>query len=384
MVEKRRRFTKEFKIEAVRLIVEEGRRISELSRELGVSENLLRNWKRKSEEGKIDPFPGKGRLSPEDDELRRLRRDNERLRIERDILKKSSGHLLSGTAMKYIFIRDHRGAFSVSSLCRTLEVGSSGFYAWLNRPESPRKQETRRLLMAIKVIHQKSRRNYGSPRIHAELNENGYACSRHRVSRLMRQHGIVSKHKRKFRVTTNSAHSYPIAENLLQRQFDVSGPGQCWVSDITYIPTQEGWLYLAITLDLFSRKVIGWSMGRWITAQLVIEALNMAIKTGCLKSGLIHHSDRGVQYASNKFQSLLKTYGIRCSMSRKGDCWDNAVAESFFHTLKVELIHGIIYNTRQEAKTAIFEYIEVFYNRQRRHSYLGYLSPINFEKKNAA
>jgi len=286
--------------------------------------------------------------------------------------------------MKYIFIRDHRGAFSVSSLCRTLEVGSSQFYAWLNRPESPRKQETRRLLMAIKVIHQKSRRNYGSPRIHAELNENGYACSRHRVSRLMRQHGIVSKHKRKFRVTTNSAHSYPIAENLLQRQFDVSGPGQCWVSDITYIPTQEGWLYLAITLDLFSRKVIGWSMGRWITAQLVIEALNMAIKTGCLKSGLIHHSDRGVQYASNKFQSLLKTYGIRCSMSRKGDCWDNAVAESFFHTLKVELIHGIIYNTRQEAKTAIFEYIEVFYNRQRRHSYLGYLSPINFEKKNAA
>ena len=286
--------------------------------------------------------------------------------------------------MKYVFIRDHRGSFSVSSLCRTLEVGSSGFYAWLKRPESPRKRETRRLLMAIKVIHQKSRRNYGSPRIHAELNETGYSCSKHRVSRLMRQHGIVSKHKRKFRVTTNSAHSYPIAENLLQRRFDVSGPGQCWVSDITYIPTQEGWLYLAITLDLFSRKVIGWSMGRWITGQLVVEALNMAIKTRCLKSGLIHHSDRGVQYASKKFQSLLKTCGIRCSMSRKGDCWDNAVAESFFHTLKVELIHGTIYNTRQEAKTAIFEYIEVFYNRQRRHSYLGYLSPVDFEKKNAA
>ena len=286
--------------------------------------------------------------------------------------------------MKYAFIRDHRGAFSVSLLCRTLEVGSSGFYAWLNRPESPRKQETRRLLMAIKVIHQKSRKNYGSPRIHAELNENGYACSKHRVSRLMSQHGIVSKHKRKFKVTTNSAHSYPVAGNLLQRRFDVSGPGECWVSDITYIPTQEGWLYLAITLDLFSRKVIGWSMDRWITGQLVIEALNMAIKNGCLKSGLIHHSDRGVQYASNRFQSLLKTYGIRCSMSRKGDCWDNAVAESFFHTLKVELIHGTIYNTRQEARTAIFEYIEVFYNRQRRHSYLGYLSPIDFEKKNAA
>jgi putative transposase len=200
----------------------------------------------------------------------------------------------------------------------------------------------------------------------------------------MRQHGIVSKHKKKFRVTTNSVHSFPIAENLLQRRFNVSRPAQCWVSDITYIPTLEGWLYLAVTLDLFHRKVIGWSMGRWITRQLAIDALNMAIKNGCLKSGLIHHSDRGVQYASNEFQTLLKANEIRCSMSRKGDCWDNAVAESFFHTLKVELIHGKTYNTRQEAKTAIFEYIEVFYNRQRRHSYLGYLSPVDFEKKNVA
>lgn len=286
--------------------------------------------------------------------------------------------------MKYVFIRDHREAFPVGLMCQTLEVGSSGFYAWLKRPESPRSQENRRLLMEVKVAHQKSRKTYGSPRIHAELNDNGYTCGRHRVARLMRQHGIVSKHKRKFRVTTNSVHSFPIAENLLQRRFDVSEPGQCWVSDITYIPTREGWLYLAATLDLFHRKVIGWSMGQLITRQLVIDALNMAIKNGCLKSGLIHHSDRGVQYASNEFQALMKTHGIQCSMSRKGDCWDNAVAESFFHTLKVELIHGKTYNTRQEAKTAIFEYIEGFYNRQRRHSYLGYLSPVDFEKKNAA
>ena len=200
----------------------------------------------------------------------------------------------------------------------------------------------------------------------------------------MRQHGIVSKHKRKFRVTTNSAHSYPVAENLLQRQFDVSRPGQCWVSDITYIPTREGWLYLAATLDLFHRKVVGWAMDRWITRQLVIDAINMAIKSGDQKPGLIHHSDRGVQYASHEFQALLKTHSIQCSMSRKGDCWDNAVAESFFHTLKVELIHGKTYNTRQKAKMAIFEYIEVFYNRQRRHSYLGYQSPVDFEKKNVA
>ena len=269
-------------------------------------------------------------------------------------------------------------------MCRTLGVGNSGFYTWLNRPESPRSRESGRLLMEIKAVHRRSRKTYGSPRIHAELNETGHACSRYRVARLMRQHGIVSKHKRKFKVTTNSVHSFPIAENLLQRRFDVLSPGECWVSDIIYVPTLEGWLYLAITLDLFHRKVIGWSMGRWITRQLVIDALNMAIKNGGLKSGLIHHSDRGVQYASNEFQALLKTNGIQCSMSRKGDCWDNAVAESFFHTLKVELIHGKTYNTRQQAKTAIFEYIEGFYNRQRRHSYLGYLSPEDFEKKNVA
>jgi putative transposase len=206
------------------------------------------------------------------------------------------------------------------------------------------------------------------------LNAKGHVCGRHRVARLMRQHGIVSKHKRKFRVTTNSVHSYPIAENLLQRRFDVSGPGQCWVSDITYIPTR----------DLFHRKVIGWAMGRWITRQLAMNALNMAIKNESLNPGLIHYSDRGVQYARNEFQTLLKTHAIQCSMSRKGDCWDNAVAESFFHTLKVELILCKLYNTRQEVKTAIFEYIEIFYNRQRRHSYLGYLSPVDFEKKNAA
>ena len=286
--------------------------------------------------------------------------------------------------MKYVFVRNHRGAFPVDLMCRTLEVGSSGFYAWLNRPESLRNRENQQLLMEIKAVHKRSRKTYGSPRIHAQLNESGHACSRYRVARLMRQHGIVSKHKRKFKVTTNSVHSYPIAENLLQRRFNVFRPGQCWVSDITYIPTLEGWLYLAVTLDLFHRKVIGWSMDRWITRQRVIDALNMAIKNGCFEPGLIHHSDRGVQYASNEFQALLKTNGIQCSMSRKGDCWDNAVAESFFHTLKVELIHGKTYITRQEAKTAIFEYIEGFYNRQRRHSYLGYLSPDEYEKKNAA
>lgn len=286
--------------------------------------------------------------------------------------------------MRYAFIRDHRGAFPVGLMCRTLEVGRSGFHAWLHRRESPRRQANRRLVTAIQAIHERSRKTYGSPRIHAELRAAGHACGRHRVARLMRRHGIVSLHKRKFKATTQSKHPHPVAANLLERRFDVSGPGRCWVSDITYVPTREGWLYLAVTLDLFHRKVIGWAMDRWLTRQLALDALIMALGNGCPQPGLIHHSDQGVQYASREFQALLKARGMRCSMSRKGDCWDNAVAESFFHTLKVELIRGTLYATRQEARTAIFEYIEVFYNRQRRHSHLGHLSPEDFEKKNVA
>ena len=196
----------------------------------------------------------------------------------------------------------------------------------------------------------------------------------------MRAHGIVARHKRKFRATTNSQHTHPVAPNLLKRQFAVAAPNRWWVSDITYIPTQEGWLYLAVTLDLFHRKVLGWAMDRWMTQQLVLDAFTMAMKNGRPGQGLSHHSDQGVQYVCKAFQARLNTTGIQCSMSRKGNCWDNAVAESFFHSLKVELIHGRNYHTRQEARIEIFDYIEVFYNRQRRHSALGYLTPAECEK----
>ena len=196
----------------------------------------------------------------------------------------------------------------------------------------------------------------------------------------MRAHGIVARHKRKFRATTNSQHTHPVAPNLLKRQFAVAAPNRWWVSDITYIPTQEGWLYLAVTLDLFHRKVLGWAMDRWMTQQVVLDAFTMAMKNGRPGQGLSHHSDQGVQYACKAFQARLNSAGIQCSMSRKGNCWDNAVAESFFHSLKVELIHGRNYHTRQEARIEIFDYIEVFYNRQRRHSALGYLTPAECEK----
>jgi len=283
--------------------------------------------------------------------------------------------------MRYKFMRDHREVFPVSPMCRVLEVGRSGFYAWLNRPESLRSREDLRLIDEIKTVHTGSRQTYGSPRVHADLKDKGYVIGKHRVARLMRENGIVSKHRRKFRATTDSRHNHPVAKNKLERQFNVSEPGQCWVSDITYIPTREGWLYLAVTLDLFHRKVVGWAMDRCMTRWLVMRALNMAIQNGNVELGLIHHSDRGVQYACQDFQALLETHAIECSMSRKGDCWDNAVAESFFHTLKVEQTRDRNYKTRQEAKKDIFEYIEVFYNRQRRHSYLGYLSPVEFEKQ---
>lgn len=286
--------------------------------------------------------------------------------------------------MRYAFIKNHREAFPVSLMCQVLEVGTSGFYAWLKRPESLRSRENRRLLIDIRASHHRSRQIYGSPRVHVDLKARGHVCGKHRVAQLMRQHGIVSRHKRKFRSTTNSRHTHPVADNLLHRQFTVPHPNRWWVSDITYIPTQEGWLYLAVTLDLYHRKVVGWAMDRWMTQQLVIDAFTMAMKNGKPGFGLRHHSDQGVQYAGHAFQALLKASDIQCSMSRKGNCWDNAVAESFFHTLKVELIYTRQYRTRQEARADIFEYIEVFYNRQRRHSVLGYLSPAEFEARTIA
>ena len=287
--------------------------------------------------------------------------------------------------MKYLFVTQHKKTWPIDLMCRVLGVTRQGYYHYQRNTEArladPEHQE---MLEWVKDIAIASHYTYGRRRMKKAMNVLGFPITRTMTENLMEEAEAQVRHKKKFKVTTNSNHKLPLFENLLERKFDVEQPNQVFASDITYVWTQEGWLYLAITLDLFSRKVIGWSIDRWITGQLVIEALNMAIKNGCLKSGLIHHSDRGVQYASNRFQSLLKTYGIRCSMSRKGDCWDNAVAESFFHTLKVELIHGKTYKTHQEAKTAIFEYIEGFYNRQRRHSYLGYLSPVDFEKKNAA
>ena len=282
--------------------------------------------------------------------------------------------------MKYAFIQEHEAVFLVSRMCRVFEVSRSGFYEWLSRPESARKQADRQLTEGIKQAFEDSRQTYGTRRIQNDLDQQGQCVSRARIGRLMRQAGLRGKTRRRFRATTNSNHTLPVAPNRLDRQFQVAEPDRVYVGDITYVATGEGWLYLAVFLDLFSRQVVGWAMSAWMTADLVVDALQMARWRRRPDKGLLVHSDRGSQYASGRFQTMLKDHGYIGSMSRKGNCWDNAPAESFFHTLKTELIHHCRFETREEAKQQIFEYIEVFYNRQRKHSTAGYQTPAEFDQ----
>jgi transposase InsO family protein len=266
-------------------------------------------------------------------------------------------------------------------MCRVLHVSRSGYYAWCKRPAADRIGKDQRLTLEVAAIHAESRGRYGSPRVHAELHQRGQRIARKRVARLMRAAGLRARARRRFRSTTDSQHAMAIKDNLLARRFAVSAPNRGWVSDITYIWTCEGWLYLAIVMDLFSRRVVGWSLSERLERGLALDALGMALKGRQPSRAMLHHSDRGSQYASHEYQQLLAAHGILSSMSRKGNCWDNAVAESFFATLKLELVYETQWRTREEARRALFEYIELFYNRQRRHSALGYLCPSQFEQR---
>jgi transposase InsO family protein len=281
--------------------------------------------------------------------------------------------------MKYWFIDQHRSAHGVQKMCRVIGASRSGYYKWNREPQSKRQKDNEKILMDIRESHQNSNGVYGSPRIIEDLQANGTKCSKNRVARLMRIHGIVGKAKKKFKATTNSKHNLPVAENLLKQNFAAQKPNTVWVSDITYIWTLEGWLYLAVILDLYSRQVVGWAMSDRLKTDFVIKALYQAIGRRNPGSGCIFHSDRGVQYASADFRDVLNSHGFIQSMSRKGNCYDNAVAESFFHTLKTEHVYDYRYETRADARQSVFDYIEIFYNRQRRHSALGYRSPISFE-----
>jgi putative transposase len=286
--------------------------------------------------------------------------------------------------VKYAFVREQSATYRVSRLIAVLGVSSSGYYAWLDRPLSTRAQRNKSLLAKITVFHRASRETYGSPRIHQDLQENGDSASINRVAQLMQRSGIQSKMRKRFVVTTNSRQTTHPAPDLLQRNFSANKPDQTWVSDTTFIRTRQGWLYLATMIDLYSRAVIGWAMSKSNDAQLVQDALTMAIWRRGRVRHVIVHSDQGSTYASGSYQLLLKEHGLLCSMSRKGECLDNAVAESFFGTLKTEWVDDQDYLTHEQAKQDLFQYIEVFYNRKRRHSHLGYLSPAEYERKHAS
>ena len=281
--------------------------------------------------------------------------------------------------MKYAFIEAHQAEFPISLMCRVLKIARSGYYQWLRQPPSDRERANAALTEAIRAAHAASRQTYGSPRVYRELKAQGIACGRHRVARLMRRAGIVGRRRRAYKVTTTSRHDHPVAPNVLNRDFTAQRPNEKWLTDITYVPTRQGWLYLAVVLDVYARRVVGWALGTSLDQSLVLRALRMALVHRCPPSGLLHHSDRGSQYAARAYQRVLKAHQVTVSMSGTGNCYDNAMLESFFATLKAEGVTAI-YPTRAEAKQAIVDYIEVWYNRQRRHSALDYVSPVAFEE----
>ena len=283
--------------------------------------------------------------------------------------------------MRFAFINAEKANHAVRTLCRVLQVSKSGYYAYLARGPSRRTRQDEALKVRIASIHQRSGGTYGSPRVYQRLRQEDFEVGRDRVARLMRQMQVFGKPKRRYRMTTDSDHDAPVAPNLLQRDFQAERPNQRWVTDITYVWTQQSWMYLAVVMDLFSRRIVGWAMRPHLQAELALGALRMALGRRMPEPGLVHHSDRGVQYAAHVYQNVLHEHGIVCSMSRKADCWDNAVVESFFARLKTELVNRQSWRTARELKDAIGRYIEGWYNPHRLHSSLGYLSPNQFEQR---
>lgn len=286
--------------------------------------------------------------------------------------------------MKYAFIQTESTHHKIIRMCDVLSVSSSGYYDWVDRPKSPRAQQSQRLVTKIRCFHEASHRVYGSPRIHEDLVESGETVGVNRVAKLMKHEGIQSKVAKRFVITTDSRKTTQPAPDRLQQRFYAAAPNRVWVSDTTFIPTREGWLFLAVVLDLFSRQVIGWAMGDHNNQKLVSDALTMSIwRRGKVKDVIVH-SDQGATYASKKYQSQLRENKLLCSMSRKGECLDNAVAESFFGSLKTEWVDDEDYHSKSQARQSLFEYIEMFYNRRRRHSYLGNMSPVEYEQRHAS
>ncbi|MEN3233020.1 IS3 family transposase [Methylobacterium ajmalii] len=391
MAKTRREFTPEFKREAVALLESSGRSQMQIAAELGIQPSMLRQWRTVLMDGSVQQrpagAPGSAPTSPvaspsdQAAEIARLRRELDRTRMERDVLKKRDRHLCGDAQMTFAFIEPHATTWPVRLMCRVLGVSPSGDYGWRSRPESARSASNRQLLDDVQRIHAEHQRRYGSPRVHAALRAEGRTASRGRVERLMRRHGIRALAGRRFRpCTTDSRHDLPIASNLLKQLFSAALPNQVWLADITYLPTAEGWLYLAAVLDLASRKIVGWSMRDHMRTELTSAALMMATQRQRPPAGLICHSDRGSQYAAEAYRRQLADIHAIPSMSRAGCCYDNAPMESFFHTLKVELVHQRRWATRDEARRDLFAYIAGHHNRQRLHSALGYITPEQAER----
>ncbi|HFI9051966.1 IS3 family transposase [Escherichia coli] len=371
------RFTPEFKEEAVRQITERGYSVAEVSDRLGVSAHSLYKWLRaikpdNSEQHARDLLEAKS-------EILKLRAQLKRTEEERDILKKGRAVLCKGARLKYRFINEHRTVWGVMTMCRVLDVARAGFYAWLHNPVSARDKDNQRLLTLIRDSYSLSGGVYGYRRVHGDLNEIGETCGKNRVGRIMQLNRIkaVLGYKAPRRIAGRPS---VVAPNRVQRQFTVVRANQVWVTDITYIRAWQGWLYLAVVIDLFARKVVGWSMKPTLSRELALDALMMAVWRRKPDGEVIVHSDQGSQYGSDDWQRFCRANNLVPSMSRRGNCWDNAVAESFFSSLKKERIRKRIYKTRDLARADIFDYIEVFYNQARRHSHLGGVSPEAFEQ----
>ncbi|KAB0486009.1 IS3 family transposase [Pseudomonas psychrophila] len=374
------RYPEEFKIQAVNQVTEKQLPVSEVAARLGVSVHSLYAWIKRYTK------PQEQRVQEDDQsaELRRLRAELKRVTEERDNLKKGRRVLCQGVRLKCAFIKQLAGDYSIRRLCLSLRVHPSGYYAWLSEPKSARAKDDQRLLGLIKHSWPESGGVYGYRKIHDDLREVGESCGRHRVARLMRLEGLRSQTGYRRRPGKSGGKPAVASPNLLKRQFDVREPNKVWVTDITYIRTYEGWLYLAVVLDLFSRQVVGWSMKPQMTRDLAIDALLMAVWRRKPKQEVMIHSDQGSQYSSSDWRSFLKANNLIASMSRRGNCHHNAVAESFFQLLKRERIKRRIYTTREDARGDVFDYIEIFYNSKRRHGFNNQLSPVEFEKRYTA
>ncbi|WP_171554046.1 IS3-like element IS600 family transposase [Shigella dysenteriae] len=379
MSRKTQRYSKEFKAEAVRTVLENQLSISEGASRLSLPEGPLGQWVTAARKGL--GTPGSRTVAELESEILQLRKALNEARLERDIFKKSNSVFCTGVAEKYALIEQWRQQFPIEAMCQVFGVSRSGYYNWVQHEPSDRKQSDERLKLEIKVAHIRTRETYGTRRLQTELAENGIIVGRDRLACLRKELRLRCKQKRKFRATTNPNHNLPVAPNLLNQTFAPTAPNQVWVADLTYVATQEGWLYLAGIKDVYTCEIVGYAMGERMTKELTGKALFMALRSQRPPAGLIHHSDRGSQYCAYDYRVIQEQSGLKTSMSRKGNCYDNAPMESFWGTLKNESLSHYRFNNRDEAISVIREYIEIFYNRQRRHSRLGNISPVAFREK---